>query len=307
MILMCKNNKVYNTETEEVYNFNLLPGMMQKNPNNETYKKWMSLRYSLTCNEIAMKIITDVFGTDDRDVIDKTTHALCLSDCYWIKEENEYLKFEDISPYFVDFYKGDGEYNGEAIPTLYINGVLSKKWLSNSYMHKEEDTPEIEAECYRLCKLCSFHSIDPIVTKNRIMFCNFTSPSFMSEQADMCGKIDTDNLSKQSIIDVFGLKGLQMLIMDAIVGNTDRHGGNFGWLRNADTGEYITMAPLYGFDRALDSKLDCDDLILEIIDIVKENEKYKKECCRIAKIISETNTNDIFKRRANTLLEYLNK
>ena len=31
MILMCKNQAVYNTETEEVYNKKLLPGFMQKN------------------------------------------------------------------------------------------------------------------------------------------------------------------------------------------------------------------------------------------------------------------------------------
>lgn len=36
-----------------------------------------------------------------------------------------------------------------------------------------------------------------------------------------------------------------MIIIDAVIGNGDRHAGNFGWLRNTDTGEYVSMAPLY--------------------------------------------------------------
>ena len=43
-----------------------------------------------------------------------------------------------------------------------------------------------------------------------------------------------------------------MIIIDAVIGNGDRHAGNFGWLRNTDTGEYVSMAPLYDFDHALD-------------------------------------------------------
>ena len=36
-----------------------------------------------------------------------------------------------------------------------------------------------------------------------------------------------------------------MMIFDAIIGNRDRHLGNFGYLRDNDTGEYIKPAPLF--------------------------------------------------------------
>ena len=42
-----------------------------------------------------------------------------------------------------------------------------------------------------------------------------------------------------------------MLVIDAIVGNGDRHAGNFAWLRDTDTGQYVCMSPLYDFDHEL--------------------------------------------------------
>ena len=59
-----------------------------------------------------------------------------------------------------------------------------------------------------------------------------------------------------------------MLIIDAIIGNGDRHAGNFGWIRNTDTGEYVCMAPLYDFDHALDSTLESDRLLTDAVKFV---------------------------------------
>ena len=66
----------------------------------------------------------------------------------------------------------------------------------------------------------------------------------MLEQADQSGRLDPDDFDEQTIIDLFGKGGAQMLIIDAIIGNGDRHAGNFGWMRDADTGAYVGMAPL---------------------------------------------------------------
>ena len=93
-------------------------------------------------------------------------------------------------------------------------------------------------------------------TDGGIAISNITSPKVMLEQADQSGRIDLDDFDEQTIIDLFGKAGAQMLIIDAIIGNGDRHAGDFGWIRNTDTGEYVCMAPLYDFDHALDSTLE---------------------------------------------------
>ncbi len=87
-------------------------------------------------------------------------------------------------------------------------------------------------------------------------------------------ELDPDDFDEQTIMELFGKAGAQMLIIDAVIGNGDRHAGNFGWLRNMDTGEYVSMAPLYDFDHALDSTLESDRLLT---DAVKFCMPYKDE------------------------------
>lgn len=103
MILMCKNKPVYNVDTEEVYNSSLLPGLMMKYPCSKTFKLWLKTRYSSNTNTLARKLKGVVFGQGNRVLIDKKTHILSLSDCYWVCEEDSNLTFEEVSPYYVDF------------------------------------------------------------------------------------------------------------------------------------------------------------------------------------------------------------
>ena len=121
----------------------------------------------------------------------------------------------------------------------------------------------------------------------------------MLEQADQSGRIDPDDFDEQTIIDLFGKAVAQMLIIDAIIGNGDRHVGNFGWLRNAETGEYVGMAPLYDFDHALDSTLESDRLLT---DAVKFCMPYEDEIRRIASVAAEAE-NEVFRKRAQSILK----
>lgn len=94
-----------------------------------------------------------------------------------------------------------------------------------------------------------------------------------------------------------------MLILDAIIGNGDRHAGNFGWLRDTSTGAYVSMAPLYDFDHALDSSLETDRLLT---DAVKFCMPYADEVKHIANIAAESE-NPVFSKRAQTIINILSK
>jgi predicted XRE-type DNA-binding protein len=48
-----------------------------------------------------------------------------------------------------------------------------------------------------------------------------------------------------------------MLVIDFLIGNEDRHKGNFGILRDADTLQWLKMAPL--FDNGNSLFYDCDN------------------------------------------------
>jgi len=79
-----------------------------------------------------------------------------------------------------------------------------------------------------------------------------------------------DTIEKQSIIDVKILKEFfwNMFIVDALVGNFDRHNGNWGFLINEQTRE-VRIAPIYDCASCLFPQLD-DERIAKIIDSEEE-------------------------------------
>ena len=306
MILMCKNQAVYNTETEEVYNKKLLPGFMQKNACKPAFWQWMRYRYSSGTNTIARRLKGITFGQGNRREINARTHALSFSDCYWVRDETEDLKFEEISPYFVPFWDGSRSYNEEAAPTLYVCGALTKEWRADGRLYKYGDGLEIELLCAQLCQICGVPCEEILRTENGIAVTNFTDEGLMLEQADASGRIDPDDFTEQDVIELFGEDGVCMLTIDAIIGNGDRHAGNFGWLRDPDRGDYLRMAPLYDFDHALDviTAKEDDRLICDLLDAAVGYETVIRE---IAGKAVESDIHPVFTARANLMLMLMEK
>ena len=154
MMLMCKNTPVYDIENEKTLNYNLLPGLMQqKGADNHTFTKWMKYRYSSGTNTIARKLKGITFGQGARMRINRETRALSFSDCYWIKAEDDSICFEEISPYYKPFWDGNEEFTGQAAPTLYVGGALSKEWKQDGKLYKYGDI-SVELQCIKLCREC---------------------------------------------------------------------------------------------------------------------------------------------------------
>ena len=302
-ILMCKNKEVYNINTAEIYNPYLLPGLMIMNgASREAFKKWLKTRYSSNTNSLARQLKGVIFGQGSRETINKVTRALSLSDCYWIKQSGDNIQFEQISPYYNNFWTGAGAYSGESIPTLYVSGYMNKEWISANTLVKYGNTALNECNAIELCKLCSINvNNSKLLGIDGIAVENITNGNIMLETAEASGKFDEDNFTDEDIVAEFGLKGAQMVIIDAIVGNGDRHLGNFGYLRDANTGIYLDMAPLYDFDHALDAKGTEDRLIRNAKDISKSNKKYWNECRRICETVINKSNQDIFRKRAERL------
>lgn len=251
LILMCKDTMVYNISTETVINKQLLPGYMKQLPCEHTFKEWMKFRYSSLSNSLARKLRGIIFGQEDRLEIDTETGAFSLSDCYWLKYRSSTKQFEQISPCFVDFWKGTGEWQGGAIPSLYVSGALNKYWNNKEDLIKVGEGIENEVLAMQLCDTCSVSCNRITIVPEGICIKNFTNSNLMLEQADASGKFDSENFTDLDVVEIFGEKGIEMLIVDAITANTDRHAGNFGFLRDANTGNYLGMTPLYDFDQVL--------------------------------------------------------
>jgi len=280
LILMCKDKPVFDIMRERVYDKDLLPGMMRKLPYKEQFLNWMENRYSSKSNTFARQLRAYVFGQGNRGKINLQTHALSLSDCYWLKRRDDNTtNFSQISPYFSSYWSGEGPYRGQAIPTLYVNGFLPKYWEDAHTLVKT--APNHEAYCAELAAQLGIPVARVTNFPDGIAVTNFTNENVMFEPADASGLINGDDFDNETILDLFGQFGYDMIFFDALVGNGDRHAGNFGYLRDSNTGSYIGPAPLFDFDHAFESNNSKDILIQGVLDyrllfINRHMELYQK-------------------------------
>lgn len=305
LLLMCKNVPVYNVDTETVLASNLLPGYMKKLPCAQTFKEWMKIRYSAQSNSLARQMRGITFGQGNRLRINIETGALSLSDCYWLKYANSAKTFEQVSPYFKEYWVGVGEYTGGAIPTLYVGGALDKYWNSDGNLIKVGKGVENEVLAARLCELCKIDCSTINIMSDGICVKNFTNCNLMLEQADASGKFDSEDFTIFDIVQEFGIRGMEMLVIDAITANTDRHAGNFGFLRDANTGAYLGLSPLYDFDQILGSSTIYDILIRDIVRLLKQMSIYQQRALEIAQTAISSRLHSVFTERAKILIREL--
>lgn len=160
-------------------------------------------------------------------------------------------------------------------PDLTTNGVLAKVWVQNpdtlvSFLIKAGSKKFGQIPLSEVLGSLVMRKIDllPYVRYdlciNGMQICsscrNFVDETteFVPAQAIFLMQRRSKSMSKyEHLVEMclnYGLKRPdefvnKMLLCDSIMGNTDRHFGNFGALRNVDTGE-VKFAPLFDFGSA---------------------------------------------------------
>jgi len=301
---MCKNKIVLDMNTFEVFDHKLLPGMLTYHITNDSLLDWFYKRYSERSNTAARRIKGALFGQGKRQLYDKASHALSLSDCYWVRDRESNITFEQISPYYNDFWKGEGVYSNESIPTLYVNGFLTKYWADSATLVKHIDEREIVcSDVGRAIGInivsAKAHSFNEHGEVNAVAISNFTNADVMFESAETSGKINPHNFEADDILRVYGQDGFDMIFMDALTGNGDRHAGNFGFLRNANTGEYLGKSPIFDFDHAYDSPLTNDFLIEEAIECGVKH--YSARMHELIKACRKVDLNPLMSKRFESI------
>ncbi|MCL1810211.1 MAG: hypothetical protein FWG42_10680 [Clostridiales bacterium] len=299
-ILMLKNMPAYNISRDIVLNHDLLPGIMRKHASTDTYAAWSNSRYFNSSNASARSLFGSAFRQRKR--ADDWSFALGLSDCYWIKPDNSDVNFEDVSTYYQPFWSGNGGYSKyTAVPTVYTDGFLSKYWVDSQWLSKSGESVAKEIECSRLAKLCGIKAAEVTAgKKGDILVKNFTNSDIMFEQAIVSDSVfRSDNWDDDDIIREFGLSGFKMLLVDAVFANGDRHAGNFGYLRDANTGGYLGMAPLFDWNHALDTTGTNDILIRDAVRMVHKYEEWLAVAKKILSVISVNSKEQVYKDRAS--------
>ena len=204
--------------------------------------------------------------------------GLSLSDQYWINPVNHPLEWADINFFCNTFSEDVGNILfGEAAPGKKISlvspdntsdGWLKKKWKiidGKRYLIKGGSDPFHQQpinEAFAsvvMARLGIPHVEYSVIYENGVPYS--MCPNLVTHETELVSAFyihNTKRLQNAALqyyhyIDCCRQLGIpntrestdQMLTVDYLIANTDRHYNNFGAVRNADTLEWIMPAPLY--------------------------------------------------------------
>ena len=215
-------------------------------------------------------------------------HCLSLTDTFWMKRADEELSWEEVSLYRNPFddviariaFDGTGMYGRAASPTspeFATSGSFAKCWIregnqisllkrgSTGYANAgfEPCSEVLAAQLLAAARIdhvpysiVQFHgklaSKCPLFTSENVGFVSahrfFDKPFDVEDMLDFCRQHDSEERFRE------------MIVMDAVMANVDRHAGNYGFLVDNATGRVLHMTPLFDHNMAcLPMMMEMDD------------------------------------------------
>ncbi len=225
-------------------------------------------------NSLGMKqAVTD----KDRAEIAITYHALCLTDVYWVRELREKVTYEEINLYdhslsdaFVDVALRGRSLTAQnaalldrrdSAGDLATAGVAPKAWIRRDgafWLLKDGDPREVEAELMA-SQITRCFDVEQVlyepedyqgqrVSASRLM----TTKERSIVPAEFVEVYATN--AERELMDYvrrYDLRGYHMMnIVDYLIGNTDRHWGNWGFWVDNQNNRFLRLHPLMDFNKA---------------------------------------------------------
>lgn len=226
--------------------------------------------------------------------------GLSLSDQYWIKPENSSLNWNEVNyfqhPFSEDFgdvlfgiSKNENEINFSS-PDITTDGFLKKRWKiidgkrclikggSNPFCQQ----PFCEVVATEIMSRLGIpHVPYTLMWENDIPFS--ACDDFINEYTELIPAWRVMMIQKKrnnvsvyghfvNCCNALGIKGVvpfldRMITLDYIIANEDRHFNNFGVIRNAETLEWLGIAPVYdsgtslGYDKLSEQMRNEKDVV----------------------------------------------
>jgi len=241
-------------------------------------KEWWDGR-SIPASRDGLRDFLETLGmSSPKELLDKSL-GLSLSDQYWICPHGADILWNEVNFFHNEFSEDIGNLlfrsrlkNSDAIdltsPDNTSDGVLKKKWKildgkrclikSGSKPFNQEVANEVLAS--RVCERLGIPYVNYWITEldgNRYSVCE----DFITGDTELVPAYRIKTLIKKENhvsdyesfvrkVEELGIMDVRkridmMLTLDFIIANADRHYNNFGLIRNADTLEWISVAPIY--------------------------------------------------------------
>ena len=232
-------------------------------------------------------------------------HSVSYQDCYWTKEEHEALFWNDVSlfqaPPDTDIAKLAFTGMGQLFhihrlhtPELTTQGVSAKcwNWYNNQcFLYKVSrkefaasqlleqlnfrHVPYTEASPDEVAVITTQERRDRIAEQNELIVkcpCMTTESISLVTFEEYAVYCENNGINPyQSISENYPEQYTEMILADYLLGNTDRHIGNWGVLYDANTMELIGLHPLMDHDRAFSNEdlktqtTECDIMMKDAV------------------------------------------
>ena len=317
VILMNQNKKVLLAELDEsntfqkiyeYFNINYAPLSLYNAYNHNedvliALNSWFKGRGIPSWRQNIEKLLEKLNVVSPTELLNKA-YGLSLSDQYWIRAENQNLKWKDIN-----FFKNNFEYEDYLDVSLNSNSRESSTRIS---LHSPNNTTDgmvkkgwiIDKDNNRVLVkgAYSISGLEPInewlasriCERLDLDYCNYTldilrgqlvskCKNFLTQDEEIISASDImnldsdDNLSNYeryvSILESYGIKNVKkklsdMYVVDYLMLNTDRHMKNYGIIRNVKTLKWERITPIFDTGTSLQS-----DVTLPYLSF--DNEEYK--------------------------------
>ena len=246
---------------------------------NNILRTWWDGRSIPASRDGLRELLEKLRMSSPQQLLDKS-FGLSLSDQYWLCPLNETIRWKDVNFFHNPFSDDvgslligktgveDGREIGLLSPDNTSDGILRKKWKiigGKRYLIKAGTGPnnqEVANEVLasRICERLGIPAVKyDIIDIGGVKYS--ICGDFITDDTELVTARSVKNLIKKdnrtSDYDSFVAKAEElgigdarrridmMLVLDFIIVNTDRHYNNFGLIRNADTLEWISVAPIY--------------------------------------------------------------
>lgn len=294
---------------------------------------WLENRNSSKhCSHLAE--IMSQMGCDDNAIFLKLTHAASINDTFWVRSEEENITWEQISLYQNQFNDNISElsFNGSGIPDTalsYISPELACEGSFRKCFRREDQMGQYGSDIYiykrggefgsgyePYCEILSSEIANIISPDNAVQYslsglyginaskCNlFTNEKYGFAPFSAVNKVLNNNAQK--IFNYFESIGSEqqfreMLVIDSLCFNQDRHSGNYGVLFDNDTLDIVGMAPIFDMNISLFPYTSLEKFKDAGNVIYKSQPKLGDDFTRLGQIA----VNDVIKERVKDLKDF---